>query len=65
MENLQCSLSASDQLDEFNIEECDVYDILSSLNPSKTMGIDSIGPKVLKYCAWALCYPVTLLSNRC
>ena len=29
------------------------------------MGVDSIGPKILKYCACALTSPVTLLFNKC
>ena len=34
-------------LQKFTIAESDVYDALTSLNPTKAMGIDGIGPKVL------------------
>jgi len=43
---------------DITISESDVYDALTSLNPTKAMGIDGIGPKVLKSCALALYQPI-------
>lgn len=45
-------------LSSIDISIPDVFNALISLDPSKAMGIDHIGPKVLKYCATALCTPV-------
>ena len=39
------------------ISELDVYEALSTLDTSKAMGIDGIGPKILKRCALALYKP--------
>ena len=36
-------------LSDITITECDVHEGLISLNPVKAMGIDSIGPKILKH----------------
>ena len=52
-----------DQLQDLILDECEVYNILSSLDPSKAMGIDS--KKYLKYCACSLCSPITALFNKC
>ena len=49
---------SNSSLSSINITISDVFDALSSLDPSKAMGIDCIGPKVLKNCATALCTPV-------
>ena len=43
---------------DITISECDVYDALTSMNPTKAVGIDGIGPKVLKSCALALNQPI-------
>ena len=40
------------------IPESDVFSELSLLDTSKTMGIDNIGPKILKFCAPALYLPI-------
>ena len=45
--------------------ESDVYFALNSLDPSKVMGIDDIGPKILKHCALALYQPVYHLFSMC
>ena len=45
-------------LSDITITESDVYEGLISLNAVKAMGIDSIGPKVLKHCALALFKPI-------
>ena len=52
-----CSQSHS-SLSSIAVTIADVFDALSSLDPSKAMGIDCIGPKVLKNCATSLCTPV-------
>ena len=39
----------------------DVHEALVSLDPNKAMGPDGISPKVLKYCADALCQPISYL----
>ena len=43
---------------EVDISVTEVYQALSNLDPSKAMGIDGISPKVLKFCAVALCEPL-------
>lgn len=43
---------------ELMITEEDVFDALSSLDPTKAMGIDGIGPKILKSCALAIYQPL-------
>ena len=44
-------------LDHLVISDTEVYTALASLDPSKTSGIDNIGPRILKSCSLAL-YPV-------
>ena len=39
----------------------DVHEALASLDLNKAMGPDGISPKVLKYCAEALCQPISYL----
>ena len=41
-------------LSDITVSEIDVYMALSSLDPTKAMGIYGIGPNVLKLCACAL-----------
>ena len=36
----------------------DVYVALTKLDPLKAMGIDGIGPKILRHCACALSHPI-------
>lgn len=40
------------------VSESEVFEVLSSLNPNKAMGIDGIGPRVLKNCALAIYQPL-------
>ena len=40
------------------ITESDMYEGLILLNPVKAMGIDGIGPKLLKHCAIVLFKPI-------
>lgn len=42
---------------ELSITEEDVFDALSSLDPSKAMGMDNIGPKVLCTCNLSAALP--------
>ena len=37
----------------------------SNLDASKAVGIDGIGPRMLKNCALPLCYPICLLFTKC
>ena len=46
------------QISDIGISESDVFEALSSLDPNKAMGIDGIGPKILKHCALALFKPL-------
>ena len=64
-DNLSTSVPLSSQLYEILFEECDIFKILASLDPSKAMGIDSIGPRILKHCATSLCSPITTLFKKC
>jgi hypothetical protein len=45
-------------LSDIGLSEMDVFDAFSSLDPSKLMGVDGIGPKILKHCALALYKPI-------
>lgn len=45
-------------LSNIYISISDVHKALSALNPNKAMGIDGIGPKILKSCASAICIPL-------
>ena len=45
-------------MNEITISESDVYEALAALDPNKAMGIDGIGPNVLKFCATSLCGPI-------
>ena len=58
-------LSPEVTLSDIVISESDVYSALNSLDPSKAMGIDDIGPKILKHCALALYQPVYHLFSMC
>ena len=42
-------------LSSFTIAEADVLEALTQLDTSKAVGIDGIGPRVLKHCAISLC----------
>ena len=50
-------------LQPFNVSELNVYKALINLDPNKALGIDGIGPKVLKYCAKSLVQPLCHLFN--
>ena len=50
-------------LSDIDISVSDVYNILISLDPAKAMGIDCIGPGLLKHCAQALCVPLHYLFS--
>ena len=63
--SLPVPTSSSSPISSITIEEDEVFTILSSLNPSKAMGGDQIGPKLLKSCASSLCLPLSLLFQRC
>jgi hypothetical protein len=52
-------------LGDLKIDPEDTYTVLSSLDPSKAMGIDGISPKVLKLCACAIYEPLTHLFQLC
>ena len=52
-------------LSALTFEESDVYTALASLDPSKSIGCDGIGPQLLKACACSLCSPITSLFNLC
>ena len=53
----------SSQLSTIYCEEDEVYEILASLNPSKSPGNDNIAPVVLKSCALVLYEHVTHIFN--
>ena len=66
--NLQpfCNFSSiANSLHSISISESDVFDALSSLDPSKAKGIDDISPSVLKSCALGLYIPLHHLFNLC
>lgn len=57
------SPSHSDQISSLTFTEDEVYYALCQLDPNKATGIDNIGPKVLKYCAFPLTSPLCYLFN--
>jgi len=50
--------SPQSTVSDISISEDDVYSALVSLDPTKSMGIDGISPKLLKHCALALYQPL-------
>ena len=60
---------SSQTLSNITFSERDVYDALTSLEPNKAIGIDDIGPNILKVCASLLHKPLhylfTLSIHQC
>ena len=56
--NTNIDTSIRQHLVSINISEEDVLEALNSLDPDKSSGIDTIGPRVLKKCANFLCGPL-------
>ena len=56
--NTDSLLSIPDTLSSISISEVDVYYALTSLDPSKDVGLDDIGPRVLRSCAAVLTKPL-------
>ena len=54
---------AIELLQSINVSEADVYNALASLDPNKALGIDGIGPKILKNCSKSLFQPFCHLFN--
>ena len=52
-------------ISEITFSERDIYEVLAALDPNKAMGIDGIGPNVLKCCALSLCGPIHHLFSLC
>lgn len=52
-------------LNNIEIAEQEVFEALISLDPSKAVGPDGIGPNLLKYCSTALCNPLHHLFSLC
>ena len=50
-------------MSDIDISVSDVYNVLINLDPTKAMGIDRIGPGILKHCAQALCVPLHYLFS--
>ena len=50
-------------LSSFTITEADVFEALTQLDTSKAVGIDGIGPRVLKHCTALLCPLLCHLFN--
>ena len=48
----------SPKLGDLSIMEEDIFQVLTSLDPSKAAGCDGIGPSLLKHCALPLCQPL-------
>ena len=49
--NIDSLPSVSNTLSFISIDEADVYYVLTSLDPNKAVGLDEIGPRVLRSCA--------------
>ena len=63
--NISVDTSVRQHLVSINISEEDVLEALNSLDPDKSSGIDKIGPRVLKNCAFSLCGPLHHLFVTC
>ncbi len=50
--------------DNIEISEEDVFKALFCLDPTKAMGPDEIGPRLLKFCSTALCEPLHYLFTK-
>ena len=50
-------------ISHFEISEAEVYDALTQLDPTKAIGLDGIGPKILRSCALSLYQPLSHLFN--
>ena len=48
----------STTISDIDFSPLDVYNALASLDPTKAMGIDGVGPRVLRFCACALYLPI-------
>ena len=55
---MECLPQPTIAIDNTTISQLDVLKALQSLDTSKSMGIDGIGPKLLKSCAVALYVPI-------
>jgi len=55
--------SSDSTLSDITITSSEIYETLSSLDPTKAMGPDGISPKVLKYCADILTNPIRYLFS--
>ena len=55
--NIDSLPSVSNTLSSISIDEADVYYALTSLDPNKAVGLDEIGPRVLRSCAAVLTRP--------
>ena len=55
--NIDSLPSVSNTLSSISIDEADVYYVLTSLDPNKAVGLDEIGPRVLRSCAAVLTRP--------
>ena len=69
IEDVTVDTSVRQHLVSINISEEDVLEALNSLDSDKSSGIDTIGPRVLKKCAYSLCRPLyhlfsTSLNNH-
>ena len=51
-------LSVDSLISDVSVSDSDVYFEFTKLDTSKAMGIDNIGPKILKFCAPALYLPI-------
>ena len=51
------------RLSDISFSDLDVYSPLTTLDPSKAMGIDGIGPRILNHCALALYQPIHHLCS--
>ena len=59
------SPNPTSQLSHIDITPIDVYNALSSIDPTKAVSCDNIHPYILKHCATTLCAPITNLFQAC
>ena len=58
-------LLPTNQLSQITVSESDVWSALTSVDPDKTNGRDTIGPRLLRECTTLLAAPFSILFNAC
>ena len=52
-------------LAKLEMSESKVFEVLASLDPTKAIGPDGVGPNLFKYCSIDICGPLCYLFSLC